>query len=144
MTRLPWAFSTFMTVLSAALPTSGSSIDPAEPPVRVRSEDGRVRLAVERGLQMSDTFRSLVLEIESSDVIVYIEDRRCEGPGYNACIFVAGSSAGTRYLRIALDAKQSMPHLLPSLAHELQHAVEIARAQEVIDSATLRSFYERT
>lgn len=115
----------------------------AASPVRVRSANGRIRLALRHGSAHSERFRELLETLGASDVIVHIEDGRCQVLEPAGCIQVAAAAKGARYLRIAVKAKASMLQLVPILAHELQHAVEIAEAPEVVDAATMQNYFGR-
>jgi hypothetical protein len=53
------------------------------------------------------------------------------------------SAAGQRYLRIEVRTPRSPLELLATIGHELQHAVEIARAPGVRNSAAMRDLYRR-
>jgi predicted Zn-dependent protease len=54
-----------------------------------------------------------------------------------------GSSGRHRYLRIDVRNSLTTTDLLSAIAHELQHAVEIAGSVEVRDAKSMGSFYER-
>lgn len=56
--------------------------------------------------------------------------------------FVSATPKG-RYLRVAVRQMGVDDELVPWLAHELWHAVEIAGAPEVRSQSTLVAFYER-
>ena len=53
------------------------------------------------------------------------------------------ATGGWRYLSTELSDHYSRVDLLALLAHELQHAVEIADAPEVVDEASLIALYRR-
>jgi hypothetical protein len=109
----------------------------------VRASEPRILALIETGLSRSTTFRSLIATLGESDVIVYLEPKttRQNLGGYLAHEVVA--RGGYRYLRIAIDTKGSEGRLVPLLAHELQHAVEVARAPEAIDAASLERLFVR-
>jgi len=60
-----------------------------------------------------------------------------------SCIAVASSGASHRYLRVTIDTDHTLPVIVTEIAHELEHAAEIADAPDVIDSASLRRLYHR-
>jgi hypothetical protein len=113
------------------------------PEARVRLTGARAALVFAYGMRRSETLRRLVDRIEASNVMVYVEMR----PGMHAnqaggVTFV--SSAGPfRYLRIRLNPVQTTLELAMTLAHELQHVVEIVDHPEVRDEATLIALYRR-
>jgi len=116
----------------------------AEPVVSpVRSHHTRIVRAIDEATLRSVTFRTLVDRLNRSDVIVYIESGRCPSPHVTSCVAVASTSASYRYLRVTIDTAHALDIITSQIAHELQHAVEIADAPEVVDGATLRIFYRR-
>ena len=94
------------------------------------------------GYALSSTVRGLVHELEDSDVIVHIvaATSRSGPPGSLQFITRGG---GFRFLRITVDATLSPRRRMALLAHELQHAVEVARASNVTDADSLASLYRR-
>jgi len=96
----------------------------------VRGTEPKIVALIQAGLSRSATFRELVATLDQSDVIVYIEPKltRSRLDGYLDHGVV--SSASYRYLRIALEYQWPAHRLLPILAHELQHAVEVSNAPE--------------
>jgi hypothetical protein len=109
----------------------------------VRASEPRILTLIDAGLSRSATFRSLVAMLDESDVIVYVEAKtsRQNLGGYLAHEVVA--RGGYRYLHIAVETKGSEGRLVPLLAHELQHAVEVAKAPEAIDAASLQQLFVR-
>jgi hypothetical protein len=117
----------------------------------VRSSEPRILALINTGLARSATIRRLVGTLNESDVIVYIEtqvtreSRQVHRESLDAyLIHHVVDQGGHRYLRIGLGARGAEKRLIPILAHELQHAVEIARAPEVRDDERLRDFFSRT
>ena len=109
----------------------------------VRTTEARILAIVEDGVTGSATFRRLVETLDASDVIVYLEpkfDRGGLGGYLSHRMVVAGPM---RYLKIALDLKGGRDRLVSLVAHELQHAVEVAEASEVRDSRSMVRLFER-
>ena len=100
---------------------------------------GRV---LERALRESAIVRALAEEIRSSDLIVYVEIGPVDSRARATTEFVS-ATAHARFIRVTLPALTPPGDLIPLLAHELQHAVEIAREPAVRDSASLRAHYVR-
>lgn len=107
---------------------------------RLRAVDPKAAALLAAGKAGSATFRLLTETIEQSDLVVYVETRQLKLPGQ--LLFVTATPGG-RYLRIAVRAQGLDYHLIPWLAHELWHAVELARAPEVRDREGLLRFYQR-
>ena len=110
----------------------------------VRSNDGKVLKLIERGEIRSETFRRLLNELDATDVIVYVEpqSKRRELGGYLVDHITAVGDR--RYLRAVVRFPGSDESLIAAVAHELQHAKEIAEASEVRDDDGLRRFFERS
>jgi len=54
-----------------------------------------------------------------------------------------GASAGFRYLRVQIKTFMNRYDVVASLAHEMQHANEIAQHPEVACEASLAALYRR-
>jgi hypothetical protein len=109
----------------------------------VRSTDPRILSLIKSGLTRSETFRHLVATLDGSDVIVYVEPKltRQALKGYLAHNIVA--NGGYRYLRIAVEINGSVRRLVALLAHELQHAVEVAQDSDARDPEGLERMFDR-
>jgi hypothetical protein len=110
---------------------------------QVRAVEPRILALIDAGLSRSETFRQLVATLNDSDVVVYIDPKRSHQAlgGYMAhTVTVAGRF---RYLHIAIDITGAEGRLIPLLAHELQHAVEIARSPDPRDAAGVREAFLR-
>lgn len=98
---------------------------------------------LELGHRRSASFRALIDRLERSSVIVYVRFARCQG-GAAACLHFMGAEDDERYVRVTLDRfGQSEPALCVLLAHELQHAAELADAPDVRDHADFERFLTR-
>jgi hypothetical protein len=109
----------------------------------VRATDSRILRVIDAGIEGSATFRSLVAILNESDVIVYVEPnltRQALG-GYLAHNIVVQGQY--RYLRIAMEIAGSERRLVSLLAHELQHAVEVAQTPEARDPKSLERLFSR-
>ena len=110
----------------------------------VRPEDAGIRALIASGMERSATFSDLNARLEKGDVIVYVRFSRCAG-GVAACLVWTSARADTRRLLIKVDRFGRSPNELTALlAHELQHALEIAEAPDVIDLPSFRHFYMST
>lgn len=107
---------------------------------RVRAADSKAADLLRAGSSRSTIFRGLVETIEQSDLVVYVETRHQVLPGQLNFVVANGT---TRYVRISMRGFGLDNDILPWLAHELQHAVEVAGAPEVRSRTDLHNFYER-
>ena len=109
-----------------------------------------IAAALTEGLRRSDVIRRLVAVIDASDVIVYLARGDCPRPAV-ACLMIGRSGPGVRHVRInfRLPIGLGKPggwhkdDLSVAIAHELQHAVEIAGWPDVVNGATMQAAYTR-
>ena len=105
---------------------SGAALTAQAP--RVRPLDPLASMAYVRGHDQSGTFRALVAELEASDLIVHIVTATGLPGGVAGTTRFAGRGGESRYVRIDLAAWLTAKQRVSILAHELQHACEIARS----------------
>ena len=125
-------------VLALALATQESA-----PPRNVRTVDSKILALIDAGISGSATFRGLIATLNESDVIVYIAPKlsRHALGGYFAHHVV--SRGQFRYVRIAVDIAGAEHRLVAVLAHELQHAVEVAQAPDARDAQSVERLFSR-
>ena len=126
----------------SALAGAGARTAPDET-ARIRSHDKRVVAAMDEARRRSSTFRGLYDRVGRSDLIIYVEPGRCPSIYVLSCLSVSAAAPDVRYLRITIDTQHSQGVIIQQIAHELQHAVEIAGAPTVADAAGLRALYRR-
>ncbi len=106
----------------------------------IRSTDRRLRSLLEHGLRISPTLRALVARLHTSDVVVYVQ---CDGPGApDGRLTFLTKAAGYRYVVVRM-ARFPQSQQIAMLAHELQHAVEIAETPAIVDGESLVREYRR-
>ena len=139
MARIRWLVCAM--ALACAAPALGASQMPASVP-RIRPLGESAALVLQRGIAHSPTFRDLAARLERSDVVVYIGIApRSPGKCPGATRFV-GASKYFRFLHIELDRKQAPKAMIALLAHEMQHALEVAEAPGIRDIDAFRQYYE--
>jgi hypothetical protein len=108
----------------------------------LRPEHPELKKMIETGSQQSPTFRHLVEQLDATSLVVYLRFNPCGG-AVAACLrFVAPQGSARRVLIVLDRFGRSRSDLIALLAHELQHALEIAEAPQVVDDASFRDFYE--
>lgn len=109
----------------------------------VRSSDAQVARLIQAGLEQSQTFRRLVEALDASDVIVYVKPKvgREALGGYLAHNVLNGGPY--RYLRVAIAMRGSEARLISVLAHELQHALEVAQHVSARDAEDVQKLFAR-
>ena len=118
--------------------------DVLEAPTRhIRTTDQSVRKLMRRGYRHSRTFADLVTRLQRSDVIVYIEEVPRLPAALEGRMMMLPRAHGFRYVRIQIALRGSPEDSIAVLGHELQHAVEVAEALDVSDTAGLVKLYKR-
>ena len=111
---------------------------------RLRTLDPQLALLMQQGLDQSQTFEHLVDGVQRSDLIIHVERHARFRDGLSGSFQLVGSRGGQRYVRIALNSALNPRELLVLLAHELQHANELAEAPHVFDERGMREFFCKT
>lgn len=109
----------------------------------VRTTDPRAETAIAYGIERSPTFRAIVGAIQHSDLIVYITTQFEMPVPLDGEIHFLTSAGEHRYLRVLVRGELSPWGRSAMVAHELQHAHEIADAPEVRDNASMDALYHR-
>jgi len=108
----------------------------------VRSDNGRILEVLAYAIQKSPSFRDLLATLNLFDRTVYIEEGHCGRGREHACVQVMPTPGG-RNLLVHVNPRLQSDLVVAQLAHELYHAIEIAREPDVVDSASLRALYQR-
>lgn len=110
----------------------------------VRSTDARIVETLHEGYSRSDMFKTLVDQLNGTDTIVYVERGICSFGHFKACLPHAIAVAGdTRFIRIVVDPSENGAHEVALIAHELQHALEIARAPNIRAADDITALFRR-
>lgn len=109
----------------------------------VRTADARMRAAIVEGIARSALFAGLVARLDASDVIVYVvSDCLMPEPLRGRLTFMS-AAGGRRYLKVRIACMLAENVQVAMLGHELQHAVEVANAESVVDEQSLGAEYRR-
>ena len=119
------------------------------PPVRVRGLDSHAEALIDEGLWRSTTFQRIVADVAGSDLIVYVSRTPMEVTRSGALRFVGAGADGGRYLLVELNAElgdgletaTDRATGIATLAHELQHVLEVAAADQVQDAESFDAFF---
>ena len=107
----------------------------------IRPEDAGIRALIASGNERSGTFRSLTDRLDKADIVVYVRFSRCSG-GVPACLVWASTGTAPRRLLIKLDRFGRSPDEVTTLlAHELQHANEVASGADIHDLASFAAAF---
>src|SRR3954454_15198713 len=114
-------------VLMTMLTACRAQAQPVPAMSHVRSDDALIAGLLAEAPTLSDTFRRLVVQIETTNGIVYVDAGRCKS-GVRACllhnIVVAGPN---RLLHVVVTTDRDRVGLMGAIGHELQHAWEVLR-----------------
>jgi len=111
---------------------------------RVRSTDAGMLETLREGCSRSATFQALVDQLDHTSTVVYVERGICGFGHYKACLpHKVAIAGGNRFLRILIDQGERGARLLALLAHELQHALEIARAPNIRTADDITALFRR-
>jgi hypothetical protein len=80
--------------------------------------------------------------LETSNVVVYLTVMPLLDYDTGATRFMS-SAGGTRYLAIDVNSMNDTWSVVGWLAHELQHAVELAENPDVVDAETMAALYRK-
>ena len=114
-----------------------------EPFPHIRPTDGRLRTLLNDAAQSSATVRALIERISVSDVVVYLACERDPAVRSPARLNFVAAAGGVRYVLVRMKLRQPRYAGIALLAHELQHAAEIADRKTIVDEESLGREYER-
>jgi len=137
------AVAAFATPPTGAAPLAAAGRGNLSPSRHVRSTQPRTEQMLDIGAVRSPTFASLRATLEATDVFVYVQTVTHMKPNLDGRLTFLSSTGKYRYLSIEVRASLPLNDLLSAIAHELQHAVEVAGSVDVRDSRSMGTFYER-
>ena len=108
----------------------------------VRIADRVLKAMLETGAAQSPALRTLLADLEAAPVLVFIDCGVQMRTRLGARLNFVTSVDGVRYVRIGVDCALGARHQLALLAHELQHALEIAGQPGVVDVDSMATYYE--
>jgi len=125
-----------------ALVTGPSGDRPAVAPLaHVRAAPNAVTL-LDQAAATSAIVRDLMARLAGTDVIVYVEVTSSPQIPLARTKLVTATAAA-RFLRIGLRANVPIVDVTPLIAHELQHALEIAECADARNDEGVRRLYLR-
>jgi hypothetical protein len=113
------------------------------PERRVRALDPFLSSLVADGTRRSYTFARLLEAIEDMDLIVYIVPNTQMPMTLAGRLMVVPAAHDQRYVRIEVAPQGTVEETIATIAHELQHAMEVASAPEVRNDEGLAALYKR-
>jgi hypothetical protein len=110
---------------------------------RVRGADPEIHRLILEGDRRSPTFRKLVDEIQQSNAVVLIGFGLCRRDQFRSCVSHVAGDERQRHIRILVNTRTTSDRLVATIAHELQHAVEIISEPNVRDVESVSALYRR-
>jgi len=100
---------------------------------------------VASGYERSETLRHVTSQVTSSGWTVFILSGPCPMRQTTGCLLhTVGRFEGRPYLRIKVQTRDRHgDSVIATVAHELQHALEVVSSGEVRDTGTLVGFFKR-
>ncbi len=108
----------------------------------VRPIQKRLALLVDKAAQRSPTFASLLRNLDQSDVVVYVQGTTSLAGRITGRTLFLRATPLVRYVRSEVREDAIDEDLIVSIAHELQHAAEIARSA-VHDDDSVAALFQR-
>jgi hypothetical protein len=116
-----------------------------DPPTltRVRGADVDMHRLIREGATRSPAFRSLVDVIQRSNSIVVVGFGFCAKGQFRSCVSHVAGDEQQRHVRIVVNTRTTGDRLLATIAHELQHALEIVSDPNVKDPDSVTALYRK-
>ncbi len=108
----------------------------------VRPIQKRLALLVDKAAQRSPTFASLLRRLDQSDVVVYVQGTTALAGRITGRTLFLRATPLVRYVRSEVREDAIDEDIIVSIAHELQHAAEIARSA-VRDDDGVAALFQR-
>lgn len=142
---MPMVLLLTLFVATVAFPSLGAADEiggkTPKPVPRLRAADTRVAAALKEGLKRSASFREIVSRVDALDVIVYAETQPMLRGRLSGTMTWVTATKEFRYVRVSLNPELNSMQMVASLAHELQHVIEVGEAKSIIDTKTLTDYY---
>ena len=113
------------------------------PLTRLKPADAEMRRLISDGFERSATFRALVDAIHQTDGVVVVQMGRCANGRFRSCVTDVGGNAQVRTVRVKVDTRTTDDRLIATIAHELQHVLEILGDVSVRDAKSTLALYRR-
>jgi hypothetical protein len=110
---------------------------------RIRPQDPRLAELLRTGVARSATLRNIVNRLEAGNLIVYIALHPAMRPSLAGKLTWMSKSGDFRYVKATINTEQSADQMIATLAHELQHALEVSAEHSVVDQRSLAGLYKR-
>lgn len=131
-----------LAALAAAWPEAATAL-PTSRAFHLRPDGAGAVALIEEAVALSPTIARQVEALGRSDVVVFVERSMGQGKWRRGHLKFVVAAGGVRYLYIWIDQWARYDDQVAMVAHELQHALEIAEATWVVDCKSMRDLYAR-
>jgi hypothetical protein len=129
-------------LLVTTVATFGTVASPRMPDYpHVRASDPRI--LIEEAARRSLTFAHLYARLQETDIILFVEPTRELKSSLSGRLVFVSATPIVRYLRADIRADLGRTDMISTIAHEMQHALEVADATHVRDEEALAVLYRR-
>lgn len=94
-------------------------------------------------IRLSPTVHDLVARLEQSDLVVYVRCAVFKNSTFSGRLSFLGATANRRYVVAEIKLYDQFSLQIATLAHELQHAKEVADAPSIRNTASMAAHYRR-
>ncbi len=134
-----------LTLATVALTTflaAGAAASSA-PASHVRGLNAAARELLETARSQSAVLPALIEALEATDVVALVTLEPLNARSLTGYLTFVSAAGGVRYVQVKINWEVHPRLRVAVLAHELQHALEVAAARDVHDVATLLQLYKR-
>ena len=110
---------------------------------RIRMTDSVLSRLLLNGTMRSPTLKAIVDRLEAGNVIVYMSLSPIMRSNLAGKIAWMSQAGGYRYLRAQISTDLNPDLMIATMAHELQHALEVSQDPTVTDQRSLSQLYKR-
>jgi hypothetical protein len=141
---MPTLLALLICVTLAASPARpAQSPDQREGGARVRITDSRLAQLLQTGVMRSRTLKALVDRLEAGRVIVYVSLSPLMRANLAGKLTWMTQAGDYRYVRAQISTDLNADQMIATVAHELQHALEVSDDPSVTDQRSLVELYKR-
>ena len=132
---LPLLIASLMIMPPPAAPSAVTAM-------KLRALSDISRSIVNEAVKRSPTVKRLLAELQQRDVLVFFDINATPSNDLGTTSVMA-TAGGFRMVRVLINANLDPRRRIEVLGHELQHVLEIALEQSVVDEVSLRGLYNR-
>lgn len=125
-----------LVVVAGAAAAGPSSSDP-----RLRPAEASAKALVEDAVSRSAIVRDLADGLRATDVVAYVRVGPCVEGERDSSIHFLGRSRYERFMVIKINDALPLDRQVALVGHELQHAVDMAKASWITDSFRMQQYF---